>query len=297
MIDKLIRKWEPHKIQNLMKYIIILYGAGFVIGIINPNFYFEWLMLDIDKLLEGQVWRLVTFIIQPMDQSNFFLEVIMLFVYYSIGNAIERMKGAARFNLFYFNGIIINIIAQVIIYLVSHLMYGVGLPYPVSLSYFNMSMFLALSLMLPDMTILFMFIIPLKAKYLVIVYAVELALEIYMGFTSGAFFGICTIILIAAALVNMWIFYRPEGGLPFKKNKRAKKFENAFRYMPGGQFANNRNTGDNVRPFPGTTITRHRCAVCGRTELDGDNLEFRFCSKCNGNYEYCQDHINNHEHK
>ena len=43
-------------------------------------------------------------------------------------------------------------------------------------------------------------------------------------------------------------------------------------------------------------ITRHKCAVCGRTEVDSPNLEFRFCSKCNGNYEYCQDHLFNHVH-
>ena len=41
---------------------------------------------------------------------------------------------------------------------------------------------------------------------------------------------------------------------------------------------------------------KHRCAVCGRTELDDSSLEFRFCSKCNGNYEYCQDHLFTHQH-
>ena len=41
---------------------------------------------------------------------------------------------------------------------------------------------------------------------------------------------------------------------------------------------------------------RHRCAICGRTELDNPNLEFRFCSKCDGNYEYCSDHLFTHEH-
>ena len=42
--------------------------------------------------------------------------------------------------------------------------------------------------------------------------------------------------------------------------------------------------------------TRHRCAVCGRTEADGENLEFRYCSKCAGNLEYCQDHLYTHKH-
>ena len=44
------------------------------------------------------------------------------------------------------------------------------------------------------------------------------------------------------------------------------------------------------------TGARHKCTVCGRTELDDPNLEFRYCSKCNGAYEYCQDHLFTHEH-
>jgi hypothetical protein len=43
-------------------------------------------------------------------------------------------------------------------------------------------------------------------------------------------------------------------------------------------------------------VTRHKCAVCGRTELDDENLEFRFCSRCDGNYEYCMEHLFTHEH-
>ena len=49
-----------------------------------------------------------------------------------------------------------------------------------------------------------------------------------------------------------------------------------------------------VNQYPGGA--KHKCAVCGRTELDDPNLEFRYCSKCNGNYEYCQDHLFTHEH-
>ena len=136
MIEKLVKKWERHKIEGFMKYIVLLYAAGFIVGIINPLFYYEWLMLDIDKVLEGQVWRLLTFIIQPMDRSSIFMEALMLFVYYSIGTSIERLRGASRFNLFYFNGIIINIVCQIIIYVGTYLYYGYGLSYPVSLTSF-----------------------------------------------------------------------------------------------------------------------------------------------------------------
>lgn len=40
----------------------------------------------------------------------------------------------------------------------------------------------------------------------------------------------------------------------------------------------------------------HRCAVCGRTNIDHPELMFRYCSRCSGNYEYCQDHLFTHEH-
>jgi len=40
----------------------------------------------------------------------------------------------------------------------------------------------------------------------------------------------------------------------------------------------------------------HKCAVCGVTDADRPDMEFRYCSKCNGYYCYCMDHINTHVH-
>ena len=58
-----------------------------------------------------------------------------------------------------------------------------------------------------------------------------------------------------------------------------------------------------ARAYKAKTITpkkkngaMHECAVCHRTELDDPELEFRYCSKCDGNYEYCQDHLFTHKH-
>ncbi|MCR5431199.1 MAG: rhomboid family intramembrane serine protease [Lachnospiraceae bacterium] len=310
MIEKLVKKWEKHAIPGFMKYIVLLYAAGFLLGMINPVFYYEWLMLDFDKVFEGQIWRLVTFIIQPINQTNIFFEAVMLFVYYSIGTSIERLRGAARFNLFYFNGVIMNIICQALFYGIANLLLDSrdAMPlfdYPaVSLSYFNMTLFLALAVMLPNMTFLLMFFIPVKAKYFIIIYVIEFGIELFYAFSAGWFNGVCTLIMIIAAVFNMLLFYRPwGGGFPGQK-KRQREFQRVFtggmQYRPTGNPGNpgggQQNRSNNVYPFPGSTITRHKCAVCGRTEKDGYDLEFRFCSKCNGNYEYCMDHINNHTH-
>ncbi|MBQ5676416.1 MAG: hypothetical protein IIV45_15335, partial [Lachnospiraceae bacterium] len=44
------------------------------------------------------------------------------------------------------------------------------------------------------------------------------------------------------------------------------------------------------------SLTKHRCAICGRTEVDSPDMTFRFCSKCDGNYEYCEEHLYTHKH-
>ena len=40
----------------------------------------------------------------------------------------------------------------------------------------------------------------------------------------------------------------------------------------------------------------HRCTICGRTNIENPDLMFRYCSKCSGSHEYCQEHLFTHVH-
>ena len=40
----------------------------------------------------------------------------------------------------------------------------------------------------------------------------------------------------------------------------------------------------------------HKCTICGRTDVDSPELEFRYCSRCRGYHCYCAEHISNHNH-
>ena len=40
----------------------------------------------------------------------------------------------------------------------------------------------------------------------------------------------------------------------------------------------------------------HKCSVCGKTDTDYPNMQFRYCSKCAGYHCYCEDHIFDHVH-
>lgn len=289
MYNKLEKKLGRFAIRGLMKYVVIVYIAGFIVNLINPYFYVEWLMLDIDKILHGQVWRLLTFIIQPMEDNIIFM-ALMCYIYYSIGTSLEHIWGTFRFNLFYFTGILFNILATVIIYLITYFIFGFGVSYPVSLEYLNLSMFLAFAAMFPEMQFLFMFLIPLKAKYLCWFYAGLMIYRIWDAFSVNWFSGMCTTIIIVASMANFLIsFLSTRKYLSPANLRRRMQFKAAY---GDGMKSTVQDSGSVEKKI----ITRHKCAVCGRTELDDPNLEFRFCSKCNGNYEYCSDHLFTHTH-
>ena len=278
-LNKMERKFGKYAIHNLMNYVIGLYVVGFIITLINPSLFY-YLTLDIDKVLQGQVWRLVTFLIQmpSLNAMGMFAFLIQMYLYYMIGNSLERSWGAFRFNLYFFSGILFNILATVVIYAV------IGRSYMLGLDYINQAMFFAFAALYPNVELLLMYILPIKVKYLGLFYAIVYAYQIYVGTWYQG-------IAMVLAILNFLIFFiatRNYKRISPKEYKRRANYKRQVR---------NAHNPDNVIQFQGrTTVTRHKCAVCGRTELDDDSLEFRFCSKCDGNYEYCMDHLYTHEH-
>lgn len=283
-LNKFERKFGKYAIHNLMNFVIGLYVVGFIITLINP-YLNDYLTLDFDKVLQGQVWRLVTFLIQvpSFKGLNLFYFLIEMYLYYWIGSSLERSWGAFRFNLYFFSGILFNILANVVIYAV------IGESAPFGLTYINQAMFFAFAALYPNVELLLMFILPIKVKYLGYIYAAIYVYEIYMNVVVWGYWyeGIAAVL----AILNFLIFFfatRNYRRISPKEYKRRANYKRQVR---------NAHNPDNVIQFQGrTTVTRHKCAVCGRTELDDESLEFRFCSKCDGNYEYCMDHLYTHEH-
>ena len=83
-----------------MTYIIILYAVGFVFEVFAPGVYSSFLSLDFSKIFAGQVWRLVTFIIQPPSTSIIFV-FFSLYFYYLIGTVLENIWGSFKFNVYF----------------------------------------------------------------------------------------------------------------------------------------------------------------------------------------------------
>lgn len=296
-LNRLERKIGRYAIPNLMIYMIVLYAAGFLLDMFAPMFYSEWLSLDVYRIIHGEVWRLVTFVLQP-PSSNVFFVLIELYMYYSIGRALESMWGTFRFNVYYFSGLLFQIVAAFLFYGIACLAIGEGLVYVStagigSMYYVNRSMFLAYIVMVPNATFYLSLLIPVKAKWLGILYGVLMGYEVlYYLAHYGVRVGGPYALAIVVSVLNFLIFflmtrnYHRISPSEMKRKAEFRKKMNNAKWDSG-----------NVVEFRGrNVITRHKCAICGRTELDDDSLEFRFCSKCDGNYEYCSDHLYTHTH-
>ena len=96
--SKFERKYSKYAIKNLMVYIIILYAVGFVFEVFAPGVYSAYFSLDFSKIFAGQVWRIVTFIIQPPSTSIIFV-FFSLYFYYLIGTVLENKWGSFKFNV------------------------------------------------------------------------------------------------------------------------------------------------------------------------------------------------------
>lgn len=288
-IDRLEKRYPNFGVSNLMIYVIAISGLGMLISMVNPYIYYQYLSLDFYQIFHhGQVWRLITFLLCPSaggsGSSGLFWFVIMAWVYYSIGSNLERIWGRFRFTLFYLSGIVMILIVTLAAYLIMGIVYpaqevGIWLGMQVTLEYVTESLFLAFALVFPDVQFLLFFIIPVKAKWLSIFYFALDAYQIIQGIMMKSYYPVA---LIVVSLINIFIFFffakgRPGMAAHARQTKRKAEFRQKMHES-------------------GEKGPIHRCAICGRTELDAPELDFRYCSKCDGRYEYCSEHLFTHEH-
>lgn len=296
-LNKLERKLGRYAIPNLVIWLIGVYCIGFVINMVNPAIL-SYLNFQPYYILHGQIWRIITWIFQPTDTNLIFLLIMMLF-YYQLGTVLERTWGTFRFNVYIIGGILVTAVGCILVYGICYLLLGQAIAFTVSslmggfvsTTYINMSIFLAFATMYPDMQVMLYFIIPIKMKWMALVYVVMLGYNVistfrlYYVYQGAKDAWMVTGVLVATIILSLLNF------LIFFLSTR-----NLRRYTPHEIHRRQQFKAQMREPRPGSGITKHKCVVCGRTEKDDPTLEFRFCSKCEGNYEYCQDHLFTHQH-
>ena len=267
-------------IPNLMRVIVIGNVAVYILMLLTQNSdasALSFLTFNLNGLLHGEVWRIVTFIFYPSAGSPFWL-LISLYFYYWIGSTLERQWGTAKFNLYYISGTLLTVLGAILASLIS------GNPYltVAGTGYVNLSMFFAFAFLVPDTTVLFMFIIPVKMKWLAYLDGALFAFDIIRGIGAHNW---ADVVLPVVALLNFAVFIWPEvhylrQRAQYQTSRKTVQFKQAQQRAQQAQQA----------PY------HHKCAVCGRTDTDYPELQFRYCSKCAGYHCFCQDHIFNHVH-
>lgn len=281
------RKFGKYAVRNLSLVLIACYIAGYIIQIFSPGIQ-SLLTLNPHAILRGQVWRLVTWVLIPPVGLDLFT-IIMLLFYYNVGSSLEHVWGTYRYNVYLFSGMLYTIIGSFVAYgIYAALANAAGVQINAdmvqsastlfSTYYINMSIFLAYAATFPDAQVLLMFVIPVKMKWMGIIYAVLLLVQLVSGVGIPVFNIFYRIALVASLLnfVIFWITSRGRISMSPRQARRRQEFRSEVKHT--------------------TRISKHKCAICGRTDEDDPSLEFRFCSKCNGNYEYCQHHLFTHEH-
>ena len=264
-------------ISNLMLYISLGTALVYIMSEMAGNYLlYNLLYFDRQLILQGQIWRLITY---PLTYriDNLLLMAVSLFCYYSIGRAMESIWGTLRFNLFYLTGVIMMDV------------YCLIFGGTASVTYLNLSLFLSYATLFPDAQFLLFFIIPVKAWIFALFDLAIVVMDLLLYPFPYNLFSVIS-------LANYFLFFGKDvlNVLPMSWRVRAKRgFKKQSQPKP------------KVIPFdaaPRSTkaapqaVYTHRCTICGRTDVSNPELEFRYCSRCKGYYCYCEDHISNHSH-
>ena len=265
-------------IPNLMLYICVGSAIVYLVSQLAGNYtLYNLLCFHRQSILHGQIWRLFTYpLTYGAGNNNLLLIAISLFCYYSLGRVMENTWGTLKFNLFYLTGVVMMDI------------YCLIFGGTASVTYLNLSLFLGYATMFPDSHFLLFFIIPIRAWIFALFDLVIVLLDlITLPFPYNLF----SII----SLANYFLFFGKDvlNLIPMSwRVKLKRKTSHSSHPAASAQ--------PKVIPFRQEAAQKpnylHRCTICGRTDVTNPELEFRYCSRCNGYYCYCQDHINNHTH-
>lgn len=261
-------------ISGLMRYIVIANALIYVVSIFDKSgLLLSALAMSPEAVLHGQVWRLVTYVLIPTN-GGFWLVVSLMF-YYWLGDALERLWGSAKFTIYYLSGTLLSALAALLVYAIDR--------QPIALfgaSYVNTALFMAYALTYPDAMVRIYFILPVKMKWLAIL---EAALYVFSVISAAAagLWGMALLPIVA--MLNLFVFFSPDF------SRRADQFQARHR-SEAVQFRKAVKEQKRQKGY------NHKCEVCGRTDTDFPDLQFRYCSKCTGYHCFCEEHIFNHTH-
>lgn len=256
------RRYARYTFANITFPILAAMGTMFVMLLTSPGLY-QWVTLDRDLVLRGQLWRLVTFMFLPPTMSPIWI-VFSLWFLHTMGTMLEQTWGSFRYQIYWLLGWLSAVTVAMLT--------GTSTDNSMMLA----SLFLAFATIFPDFELRLFFIFPVKVKYLAWIDA--LVLLSLVGMSQGF-----ARIYPALAIGNYLLFFGSElvamlRGFSLRAG-RARAY---------GKHQRDLRSVDNSK-------TRRVCASCGVTD-DDPSVDFRVCScdKCGKPTQFCVKHARDH---
>jgi hypothetical protein len=256
LLDELEHRFRRVAIPNLTIWLVVAQIVGFVVLTAAPDQYPK-IPLQMSLVAQGEYWRLGTFFFVPVTGHPIFF-IFGIYLFHLMGSTLQANWGDFRFNLY----VAIATLAT----------YTVGCFYPeqeLTNAFIGGSVFLAFAHLYPGFIIVLMFILPVQIKWL--------ALLTWLGyFYTLAFLPWPQKAMVVAAICNYLLFFGRD--IFWRAYHRKRRMEWDARML-----------AKRDKPF-------HNCAICGANERTHPKMDFRYCTKCVGSYEYCAEHLPTHEH-
>ena len=275
-----------------MLYIVGVTAVIFVFGgveLFGGERLIDFLTFRPELIMQGQLWRIITWVFIPPGLAGpglgLIFTIIALMVSYMIGTTLEREWGTPKFNIFYLFGVVMHIVYALLLWFIW------GARISLTPDFLNLSLFFAFAVLFPDFTFRLFFIIPVKVKWLALLsagfYLYSIIIGVYAAIMSP--FLLAGLFIAFEPLISVLNFLLICGDdlLSLIKPRRQNRNPQVVHFRQAAKKAK-KELAD--KPY------RHKCAVCGKTDTEYPDMDFRYCSQCSGYHCFCSEHINNHIH-
>lgn len=253
LISKLESKFGRFAIPSLVQTIAIFQLLVLMIVTLMSRegaaAYLQFLKLDPDRVMHGEVWRLVTHVFIPGNFSLVWALIGTMFMMW-IGRSLDGAWGAFRVNLYIFGWMLAVTLGALFL----------GWPAPGMFLY--QTLLFAFATLFPNEEIYLYFILPVKMKW---VAALTAGMTALMVMREPLMF-----LPVLLWHLNYFIAFGP--GFVSERARMA-------------QVASRRSRFESSKAPEGSFF--HQCSVCKKTELDDPHLDFRvldsgdeICSAC-----------------
>jgi hypothetical protein len=269
LLSRLNAKFGRYGVPNVTVIFIMGQVLVYVASQVSPNQQMAdiWNRIQMypDRVLEGEVWRLVTFMFAP-PMTNVIFAFFFWYLFYLMGTTLEVTWGAFRYNVFLLVGYLATIaFAFGAYFAMGPMVAGTS----ANNGFLYGTIFLAFARLYPDFTLYLFFVLPVKIKWLALLQWIGYGLTFLFGDWMAK-------AMVVSSVANYLLFFGSDIWMSAKQGHRRMRHQ--------------------AQSLNAPRKIVHKCRICGLTSEQAPRMQFRYCSKCEGDNCYCADHLPDHEH-